>query len=92
LPDPQLVTFFYADFPDGARHRRRHFHNCFVGLELHHRLAFGDAGTGLDHQSDQVSALDILAQLGQFKFRRHSFFFPLSAAEKVVVVRIRASL
>ena len=75
LSHPQLVAFFYADFPDGARHRRRHFHNRLVGLELHHRLAFGDAGARLDHQANQVAALDVLAQFGQFEFRCHSSFF-----------------
>jgi len=42
-PHAQLVALFYAHFSDRARHGRRHFDNSFVGLEFHHRFAFGDA-------------------------------------------------
>jgi len=70
-----LFAFFNFDFFDHAAHRRGNFHDSFVRLQLHHRLAFGNFDARSNHQSNQVTLVDILSKFGKRKFRwpRSSF-------------------
>jgi len=90
LSHAQLVAFSYPNFSDGAAHRRRHLYHRLVGFEFHHGLALGNASAGLDHQADQVAALDVLAQFGQFKFRCHSLGVPLALVSCIDFYQWRA--
>ena len=82
LADFEFVAFFYTNLFYVPVTEEGHFDDRFVGLKFHHGLAFGDAGAGRDHQSHQVTAFDIFAQLGKFKFR-HSLSVPFLAVDRV---------
>ena len=61
LPHAQFVAFLHAYFADRPRHRGGHFHDGFVRLEFHHRLALRNARARRNQQSNQIAALDVLA-------------------------------
>src|SRR5271165_32629 len=68
LSNFDLLAFFYFDFFNDAADRRRHFDHSLVGLEFHHRLAFGNFGAGRDHQANQIALGDVFSEFGEFEF------------------------
>ena len=68
LADFYFLAFLDADFLDRTGYGRWNFDDCLVGLQLHHRLPFGDARTQRDHQPDQVALVDVFAEFRQLEF------------------------
>ena len=68
LADFDFFTLLHHYVFDGAADGRRDLDHSFVGLELHHGLAFSDSGSRRNHQADEVALMYVFAKLGKFKF------------------------
>ena len=69
LSDLNFLSFLDLHLFYRAANRRRNFHYRFLSFELHHRLAFRNFHAGTDHEPDQISLINVLAQFRQLEFQ-----------------------
>jgi hypothetical protein len=71
LADLHLVALLDLDLLHRARHVRRHLDGRLVGLELEHRLILLERIARVDHDADDVTGGDVLAEFRNLEFGRH---------------------
>jgi hypothetical protein len=72
LADLHLLAGLHLRFLDDARDGRGNLDRRLVGFELEDRLVLLDGIARVDEHAEDVAALDVLAQLGEFHVCRHS--------------------
>src|SRR2546421_629273 len=68
IPLMNVFALLDQNFFDSAANRRGHFDYCFIGLEFHHGLAFGNARSRRDHQSDEIALMNVFSEFWKLKF------------------------
>ena len=66
-----MVTLVHVNGIDPPAHRRRHFDDRLVSLELDDGLVFGQGIAHRDEEIDDLAGLDILSQIRELKLYRH---------------------
>ena len=61
LANFDLLAFLDFDLFDDAADRRGNLDDGLVGLQFHHRLAFGNLRAGSDHQADEIALVEIFS-------------------------------